>query len=37
MKLLNWQFKYWHLNRYVYFISYTGTGVMNSFALRDIA
>jgi len=25
----------WHFNKY--FISYTGTGVMNLFALRDIA
>ena len=35
MKLLNWQFQYWHFNNY--FILYTGTGVMNLFALRDIA
>jgi len=27
--------QYWHFNKY--FISYTGTGVINLFALRDIA
>jgi len=27
MKLLNWQFQFWHFNKY--FILYTGTGVMN--------
>jgi len=35
MKLLNWQFQYCHFNNY--FISYTSTGVMNLFALNDIA
>jgi len=35
MKLLNWQFQYRYFNKY--FISYNGTGVMNLFALRDIA
>jgi len=32
MKLLNWQFQYWHFNKH--FISYTSTGVMNLFALK---
>ena len=31
MKLLHWQFQYWHFSKY--FISYSGTGVMNLFAL----
>jgi len=35
MKLLNRQFQYWHFNEY--FMSYTGTGVMNLFALWYIA
>jgi len=35
MELLAWPFQYWHFNKY--FISYTGTGLMNLFALRDIA
>jgi len=35
MKLLNWQFQYWHFNKY--FIPYTSTVVMNLFALRNIA
>jgi len=34
-KITNWQFQYWHFNKY--FILYTGTGVMNLFALRDVA
>ena len=34
MKLLNWQFQYWRFNKY--FISHTGIGVMNLFALKDI-
>jgi len=32
---INWQFKYCHFNKY--FISYTRTGVMNLFEIRDIA
>jgi len=35
IKLLNWQFQYWHFNKYL--ILFTGTGVMNFFALRDFA
>jgi len=35
MKLLNGQFQYWHFNKY--FILFTGTSVMNLFALRDSA
>jgi len=35
MKLLNWQFQYWHLGKY--FILYTGADVMNLLALRDFA
>jgi len=31
--LYNWQFQYWHFDKY--FISYTGTSVMNLRALRD--
>ena len=35
MKLThNWQFQYWHFDKY--FISYTGTSVMNLFALWDL-
>jgi len=35
MKLLNWHFQYWDFNKY--FILFTGTSVMNLFALRDFA
>ena len=31
MKLLNWQFQYWHFNKY--FVLYTGTCVVNLFVL----
>jgi len=34
-EITNWQFQYWHFNKY--FTLYTSTGVMNLFALRDIA
>jgi len=34
-KITNWQLQYWHFDKY--FISYTGTGVMNLLALRYIA
>jgi len=35
MKLLNWQFQYWHFNKY--FILCTGTGVLNLLVLKDFA
>ena len=31
----NWRFQYWNFNKY--FILFTGTDVMNLFALRDFA
>jgi len=34
-EITNLWFRYWHFNKY--FILYTGTSVMNLFALRDIA